>query len=84
MKLLYYCAAGMDSGFVLMNDSDVQCFSSGYYYFKDILNREYRIPIVNSFTWIEDFDGDESRLSQRYKTALKEMRGIETGKLGKK
>jgi hypothetical protein len=84
MKLIYYYVPGADSGYVLTNEEYTNYSSAGFYYFTDILGRDYRLPIANTFFWSEEFDGDEQRLPNRYKKALEEMKGNESGIIKKK
>ena len=72
MKRIYYCVPGADSGHLLSKDG-CGANSYGYYYFTDILGRNFRVPVANTFLFEEEWDGETDYLPNRYKDAVKEQ-----------
>jgi hypothetical protein len=76
MKKIYFNTTG-SYDFILSND-DPHITSNGFYLIKDILGREYYVPISCTFMYVEEFDGNITNLG-RYDKILKELKGEETG-----
>jgi hypothetical protein len=83
MKHIYFYMPGADSSHIL-SEGGIGCTSYGFYHFTDILGRIYRLPIINTLIWEEDWDGVETYLNQRFKDGVKELKGEPTGRLLRK
>ena len=77
MKLIYYCTPGYGDTYALSNEG-ISIYD-GYYFFIDILNRKFFIPMSVSYLTEEEWDHNINYLPDRYVKALKELNDEETG-----
>lgn len=82
MKHIYYYTPGYGDSHILSNEGI--SIRDGYYFFIDILNKNFFIPMSVSYLTEEEWDHDIYYLSDKYTKALKELNGEETGFTTKK
>jgi hypothetical protein len=77
MKEIYYSCNGNSDHILCSKEPEMS--DHGYFLFTDILGRTYKLPIVNTLLYFQDFNGSKNNFSQRYHQAIDEMAGKETG-----
>lgn len=81
MKHIYFDTPGCTYNHVLSKKGISTC--NGYYFFIDILNKTFFIPMSVSYITEEEWDHNTNYLSNIYIDAVKELDGEETGVLKK-
>lgn len=80
MRHIYFKVANSYSEHILAKKG-VTVNGEGYYYVTDILGRDHCLPIVNTYLFEEEWDGNPLLFSNRFTNIIKELNGESTGTL---